>query len=475
MFLKNVLNNLIDSLKYFRRNSITLRLTVLYAISTFCALLACSLFLYNVLVHDLSLQDMKVIENEMALVKNVLISHRGKVIMLDPQSNEQKAYYIRVLDQTGQILLETPDMSLQFDRDDFASPPLNGKISSPKTVKSIDDRYYMTQTSSVIIPGDKPYHLTIQIALDTEHHHEVKIEYQIRLGLIIFFGIFISALLGMFIAYKGMKPLRRVTSTIQSIRVNQLHSRIDPSDYPAELTALVDAFNELLARIERSFNQLKQFSADIAHELRTPIHHLMVETEIVLSADRTLDEYQETLQSSLEECNRLAQLIDRLLFLARAENPETAIKPAKIDIKQEFDALVEFYQLACEDKKIQLRALGQGNLQADPILFRRAVNNLLTNAIKHTGENGKVNLIASENEKYHVIKVIDSGIGIDSEHLPHLFDRFYRVDYARSKQAGGHGLGLAIVKSIMDLHKGKVEVTSTPNQGSIFTLYFPKS
>lgn len=474
MFLKNAVDNLTDALKHFRRNSITLRLTVLYAISTFCALLASSLFLYNVLVHDLTIQDKKVIANEFAIVKNVLIQHRGKVIMLDPQSNERKAYYIRVLDRTGQILLETPDMSLQFNRSDFAPPPESGGISAPKTVKSIDNRYYMTQTSSVIIPGNKPYHLTIQMALDTEHHHEIKIEYQIRLALIIFFGIFISAILGMFIAYKGMKPLRRVTSSIQSINVNQLHSRIDPSDSPAELTALVEAFNALLTRIERSFNQLKQFSADIAHELRTPIHHLMVETEICLSATRTIDEYQETLQSSLEEYSRLGQLIDRLLFLARAENPETAIKPSTIDIEQEFNALLEFYQLACEDKNMQLRALGSGKLSADPILFRRAVNNLLTNAIKHTDENGKINLIASENEKYHIIKVIDSGVGIDSEHLPNLFDRFYRVDYARSKQSGGHGLGLAIVKSIMDLHKGKVEVTSTPNQGSIFSLYFPK-
>lgn len=418
---------------------------------------------------------MKVIANEMSLVKNVLIQHRGKVIMLDPQSNERKAYYIRVLDQTGQTLLETPDMSLQFNRSDFMVPPPQGQISSPKTVKSIDNRYYMTQTSTVIIPGSKPYVLTIQVALDTEHHHALKIEYQIRLALIIFFGIFISALLGIFIAYKGMKPLRRVTSSIQSINVNQLHSRIDANDSPAELTALVAAFNELLTRIERSFNQLKQFSADIAHELRTPIHHLMVETEICLSADRKIEDYQETLESSLEEYSRLGQLIDRLLFLARAENPETAIKPTVINLEQEFEALLEFYQLACEDKNIQLRALGNGQLKADPILFRRAVNNLLTNAIKHTAEKGKINLIASENDNYHIIKVIDSGIGIAQDHLPNLFNRFYRVDYARSKQSGGHGLGLAIVKSIMDLHKGKVKVTSTPNQGSIFSLYFPKN
>lgn len=475
MSLNNVINKAKNTLRLFRRHSITLRLTLLYALSTFCALLASSIFLYHVLVGDLYNSDLKVMANEIRLVKNVLLQHRGKVIMLDPQSNERKAYYIRVLDDKGNILLETPDMSLQFSRDNFAPAKNNGTLSRAKTVQSIDNRYYMTQTSKLLIPGKDPYYLTIQMALDTNHHHTIKLKYQLRLAIIILVGIFTSALLGAFIAYRGMKPLRQVTESIQAISVNQLDARISSRDWPAELTALVEAFNELLSRIERSFNQLKQFSADIAHELRTPIHHLMVETEICLSNTRNDEEYKETLQSSLEEYNKLAQLIDRLLFLARAENPATAIKLAQIDIEQEFSALREFYSLACEEKHITLETQGEGKVNADPILFRRAINNLLTNAIKHTPEHGHVLLVASEDTENIIISVKDSGIGISQEHLPKLFDRFYRVDYARSKQAGGHGLGLAIVKSIMDLHHGKVTVTSTPEQGSIFTLLFPKN
>ncbi len=468
------MNNLGNFLNHFKRNSITLRLTLLYALSTFAALLASSVFLYHVLVNDLFLSDEKVVDNEIRLVKNVLVQHRGKIVMLDPQSNERKAYYLRVLNTKGEILLETPDMSLQFDRKDFASPPSNGENSHIKTVKSIDNRYYMTRSGSVIIPGHKPYELIIQMALDTNHHQTVKAKYQIRLAIIILVGIFLSGILGAFVAFKGMKPVRRVTDKLLSYKVTQLNERIDASNCPAELMTMVNAFNLLLAKIERSFNQLTQFSADIAHELRTPLHHLMVETDICLRKERNTKEYQETLQSSLEEYNKLGQLIDRLLFLARAENPETAINRAKISIEKEFQALHEFYQLACEEKNIQLRVVGSGFIEAEPILFRRAINNLLTNAIKHTKEYGKVNLIATEDENYYIIKVIDTGIGIDPSHLPHLFDRFYRVDYSRSKQAGGHGLGLAIVKSIMELHHGMVDVTSQPEIGTTFRLYFPK-
>jgi len=475
MSLKSAANRFAQFINQFKKNSITLRLTIFYAISTFGALLASSIFLYRVLVNDLYLSDSKIVDNEISLVKNVLIRHRGKIIMLDPQSQKRKTYYLRVLKPNGQTLLETPDMSLLFNKDDFASVHKGKPLSKTKMVKGIDNRYYMTRAGTVTIPGDnKPYQLIIQMALDTNHHHTVKIKYQIRLATIILVGIFISAILGALIAYKGLKPVRRVTDKILSFKVAELHERINAEDCPAELVAMVDAFNQLLARIERSFNQLTQFSADIAHELRTPLHHLMVETEICLSKNRSQEEYKDTLQSSLEEFSKLGQLIDRLLFLARAENPETAITSTAIDIKDEFEALHEFYQLACEEKQIQLRILGEGTVLADPLLFRRAINNLLTNAIKHTEPHGKVNLVAAEDENYTIIKVSDTGIGINPQHLPQLFDRFYRVDYSRSKQAGGHGLGLAIVKSIMDLHHGKVDVTSVPNSGTTFRLYFPK-
>lgn len=473
MLLKKECNAVKSFFGNFKRNSLTFRLTVLYTLSSFCALLASSVFLYRVLVNDLYCSDLKIVNNEIKLIQNVLKTHRGRVIMLDPQSNERKAYYVRVLDTQGNTLLETPDMSLQFNPSDFNLPIEGAELSRPKVIKSIENRYYMTRTATVVIPDGKPFTLIIQIALDTDHHHTIKIKYQLRLAIIILVGIFLSAILGAFIAYKGMKPLRRVTRKIQSINATKLHERLEKDNAPAELMALIEAFNELLSRIERAFNQLKQFSADIAHELRTPLHHLMVETEICLSQERTREDYCETLQSNLEEYNSLAQLIDRLLFLARAENPQTEIQLSQIDIASEFEAIAEFYQLACEEKQIELTILGHGTLRADPILFKRAINNLLTNAIKHTPSGGKVKLMASQNEKYHLIKVIDTGIGIEESHLPLLFDRFYRVDYSRSKQAGGHGLGLAIVKSIMSLHHGKVTVSSAVGKGTTFTLFFP--
>lgn len=477
MFLKSVTNAISRFLVACYQPSITRRLTILYALSTFFALLTSSIFLYRVLVNDLYNADLKIIDNEIALVKNVLQTHHDKLIMLDPQANEEKTYYIRVLDDKHKTLLETPDMRLQFSSDDFAPPPADGSFSHVKTVKSLDDIYYMTRTATVSIPeANGNLHLSIQMALDTNHHHAIKLKYQIRLAIIVIVGMFISALLGIFIAYKGMKPLRKLAQKIQTIGAHQLHERVPMDKVPQELTVLIKAFNALLARIQHAFSQLNQFSADIAHELRTPIHHLMVETEICLSQARSLEDYQETLHSNLEEYNSLAQLIDKLLFLARSEYPHTGIKLSSIDINKEFRLLSDFYQVLCEEKNIQLTTFGTGHLEADPILFKRALSNLLSNAVKHTPADGKISLIATEEPDYHIIQVIDSGTGIDATHLKHLFDRFYRVDYARSKQtAKGHGLGLAIVKSIMHLHRGKVEVSSHIGKGTTFTLYFPKS
>lgn len=454
-------------------NSIVLQLTLLYTLSAFVILLFSSVFLYNVLVNDLYSMDASLIKNEINLIKKVLSSHEPQTVTLDAQaSTPKKVYYIRVMDKDSNTLLETPDMSLEFNRSDF---PVPGQREISKMVQNIDGYYYMLGSDTLTVDGPTPKTYQIEVAVNTDHHHLLIEKYRWRLAIILSAGIIISALLGALIAKRGLKPIQRMTETIGKISISQLHARMDPKDWPKELKDLVAAFNHMLARLERSFNQLKQFSADLAHELRTPIHHLVVETEISLSRGRTLEEYRETLISNLEEYASLTSLIDRLLFLARAENPQTAVNYVNINLAEELAAIIEFHEAVAEEKQMTMTLhCPDITLAVDNVLFQRAVNNLLSNAVKYSRPNDSVTIDVTEDEKKVYIAIKDSGPGISEEHLPHLFDRFYRVDFARTKKEGGHGLGLAIVKSIMELHQGQVTVSSVVGDGTVFTLIFPK-
>jgi len=243
--------------------------------------------------------------------------------------------------------------------------------------------------------------------------------------------------------------------------------------WPQELTALAEAFDGMLDRLEDSFARLSQFSADMAHELRTPVNNLMGEAEVSLSKPRTTEEYQHVLASSLEECERLSRLIDSMLFLARAENAETELKRSALDVRAEIETVREFYDVVAEEQGVEVACAGDGRLNADPLLFRQALGNLLSNALQYTPRGGKVTISVAHSNGWIDIGVTDTGAGIDPEHLPRIFDRFYRADRSRSQHPQGFGLGLAIVKSILTLHGGTVAIKSTPGAGTTVVLRFP--
>jgi len=202
----------------------------------------------------------------------------------------------------------------------------------------------------------------------------------------------------------------------------------------------------------------------------------MGEAEVALSRPRTPEEYREVLASSLEEFSKLSRMIDGLLFLARAEGTERTITRGRFDARKEIDAVAEFHEVIAEEQGVRIVCEGNAMVQADPILFRRAVSNLLSNALQYTPRGGTVTVSAKSTEDLGTeIRVEDTGSGIAPEHLPKIFDRFYRVDSARSKFPQGFGLGLSIVKSIMDLHGGAVDIRSQTSKGTLVTLKFPSA
>jgi two-component system heavy metal sensor histidine kinase CusS len=282
-------------------------------------------------------------------------------------------------------------------------------------------------------------------------------------------------LAGYRIARSGIRPVEDVSNTARRIRTTALDERIDARHMPAELASLANQFNEMLDRLKDGFERLSRFSADIAHELRTPVNNVRGAMEVALSKPRAIEEYQETLASCTEEAQRLTRIIESLLFLARAEDPNHYIRRETLDVARELAVVRDFYDPSAAEAgvNIEVHARGPLHVPLDRTLFQRAIGNLLANALAHTSRGGSITLAATRENGMVSVNVSDTGCGISAEHLPHVFDRLYRVDPDRSHATGGAGLGLAIVKSIAISHGGSIQMSSQVGKGTQVSMQFP--
>lgn len=463
--------------------SITARLTLLYIVSASLILLSIGWYLHQTLADTLAQDNRQFLLKEIQLLRTVLQEQPPNLERLKDEQSEGMdlpvgRYYSRILDENGHSFIETPGMeslpnSTQFptlangfmDAGDRAT---HGAGAENVMVQKIPDgRTLMLMAAwSKTTPQQ-----TIQIALDISHEAALLAEYRRNLIGALFFGLLFSTLAAIFVTRRGLNPLADLTRHIESITATQLNEQLDPATTPRELSNLASAFNAMLLRLAKSFSQLTQFSADLAHELRTPINNLMGETEVALSRQRNADEYREILESNLEEYGRLSRTVETLLFLARAENTGIPLRTTRLDGRAELEAICSYHEALAEEKGIRLVCQGQGFLYADAQLFKRVLSNLLLNALQHTPIGGEICLsLHQANDGPAEVCVQDTGCGIAAKHLPKLFDRFYRVDPSRSEE--GTGLGLAIVKSIMDLHGGSVVINSAPGKGTVVKLHF---
>ena len=303
---------------------------------------------------------------------------------------------------------------------------------------------------------------TLAIAVPTDYHIHFMAEFRQTLWLLVTASIAIMALVGRVAVRQGHAPLRNIVSRIRRISADELNIRLPPESVPVELSDLALAFNGMLERVDAAFHRLTAFNADIAHELRTPITNLMTQTQVALSRARDLEQYREVLYSNLEEYERLAQMIDDMLFLAQAEDSAPRQSGAELDLAKEVRGLFEYYEGWAEERDVTLKLDGSASCTADRNMIQRALGNLLSNAIRHTpaGESVRVELNGAIPGEVQ-IAVENPGPAIPPEHLPRLFDRFYRVDPSRQYQGDGAGLGLAIVRSIVEAHGGTIGVTSS--------------
>ncbi len=462
-----------------RQQSISKTIALWYSIATSLVLLLACLLLYFALVQSLEKQNSQFLVGEIGAIREVINHSSSNIQTIQFEIGQQipvefgnaaftkHHYFYRVLNQQGQILFETPGMSELLPSGLFPKP-LSGLKEADKNIHSEEDKPYFLMSAW----ADTSQQRLIQVAVETHSEREIVEDYQDNLCIVLLFGILLSVVIGLVGARRSIRPLQSIVEKVSGITTTQLHQRLDETSLPLELRRLAETLNGFLSRIEEGFQRLSQFSVDLAHELRTPINNLMGETELALTRQRSALEYRQVLESSLEEYARLSTLIDSLLFLARTENPRNQIKYEWIPLPQILNKLCEFYGIAAEEKQVKLICEASGELYADLILFRQAVSNLLSNALQHTDSGGTITLSSRHTDHCVEIIVEDTGVGIAPEHLPHILNRFYRVDSARSKKSGGTGLGLAIVKSIMALHNGSVRISSTVNQGTKIILTF---
>jgi two-component system, OmpR family, heavy metal sensor histidine kinase CusS len=383
-------------------------------------------------------------------------------------AGEHPAYWIRLLDSRGRTYAETPGMNRLLPAEIFSPGQASAStLRSPKDYRR-DGKLFSLVALQENSDGQD---YTIQVAQDRSSDEQLERNFAVLLVVVLSGSVLVSTLIAVTVTKRGLRPLGEMTQSLGRIGPTHLKERVAPAEWPRELQPLAIAFDEMLKRLDDFFTRLSQFSADLAHELRTPVANMLGEAQVALTRDRMPAEYRETIESTVAECERLSGIIDNLLFVARVDAAREPIARGRFDARATVEKIAAFYQMVADDRHVAISCSGEGQIYADPALFERAVGNLVDNALRFTPENGSIQIAVAEHGANFEVAVSDNGWGIAPEHLPRVFDRFYRAESSRS--SGGAGLGLALVKSIVDLHGGSAKIESEINRGTAVKLIFP--
>ncbi len=387
--------------------------------------------------------------------------------------DEFRSFYI-VTNSEGKVL--RPNLHASFLRVMSGLKEMEAVLrqrSGFRTVKSPDGESY--RILSLPVPGaDGSSRCTVHLGRAMTTMDEVLGEY-LRLYLYSVPVILLtSVLVGWFLAGRALRPFEEIARTAGQITSENLNTQIVTRHREEEVQALVQSFNAMVSRLERSFRQMRQFNADAAHELRTPLAILQGEIEIALRSPSLSEDARAVLASNLEELDRLTRLVNDMLTLAEAEAGGQVLTKRPVELKPLLHDLIEHVRLLAAERRIRIevRDLPDVFIHADELWIRRAFLNLLDNAVKYSREGGRVDITSSTEADWVAVAVQDYGIGIAAEDLPRIFDRLYRADPARTR-GGGVGLGLSLVRWIVEEHAGRILVASVPEKGTIFKVVLP--
>ncbi len=366
-----------------------------------------------------------------------------------------------ILDDTGQVLIEINPVSMRLPTLPAAAQAQLGDGDSSVPVRLAWQHVMQGGRGLTLIAGKL-----------LSEREQMLAAYRLKLWLALSVGALLAFVLGGWVSRRGLQPVRRLAQRAAAIDVQHLHLRLDEFNELSELQVLSHALNQMLARLEDGFAQLSRFSEDLAHEMRTPLSNLMGHTQQSLRHSRSIEDYQNLLVSNQEEYERLARMIDSMLFLARTEQPQASVQDELINLHELVEQLCEYFEGVAQERDVTLINQAHAELRADPALIRRALANLVANALRYGSPAAEVIIRSVVREGGIEVSVHNQGPPIAAEHLPRLFERFYRCDPSRNQPDDSGGLGLAIVHSIMHLHGGRVTVDSR-SSGTSFRLEFP--
>ncbi|WP_375057431.1 heavy metal sensor histidine kinase [Zobellella sp. DQSA1] len=464
--------------------SLTTRLSILFGVTMIGIWSLVSLVLIQSLDHHFDRQDQADIQGKLQLARNFLATHlQGdgqRWPLLEEHLNDalsgHGSHYILMLDADGRVLVDARPAGARQPGLERLPLALSPSASWQEKWEERGVVYRGLAEWEVVGPPrpDTPERVLVRVVLDTSYHQHFIDD--IEKGLAWFTGgiALISVLLGWLASRLGLKPLRELASVSTRVSAAKLGHRLSLDRAPVELHAPIQAFNAMLDRLEDSFRRLSEFSSDIAHELRTPVNSLMMQTQVALSRERDADDYREALYNNLEAAERLARMIGEMLFLAKSEQGLLTVQAEQVDLAGEVDELLEFFEPLASEQQLRLRRRGEARLHGDRAMLQRAFSNLLSNAIRYTPAGAEIRVEIGRDDDAVMVAVANPGPPIPAEQWPRLFDRFYRADSARQSVTDGTGLGLSIARAIVQAHGGTLSVHSDEHE-TRFSARFPRA
>ena len=450
--------------------SIAWRLALAIALTCALVLSMIGVFLYRSLASELAFRDDQALLGRLEQVRALLHDSDSLEAL-----QERPRLYQNMLGNLDSVLLVkradgSPLITINPHQQTLPDiqPIAQARAPQRADIKTLDQTVLLAGMAQ----GPDGETLSVTVGKRLDEREQMLASYRLRLYGAVGLGALLAFGLGLLLLRRGLAPLRELARAMAGIDPRSLDQRMATHNVPAELKEPVQALNAMLARLEDSFARLSQFSADLAHEIRTPLHNLLGSNSLALNQSRSPAEYQEVLASNIEEYERLNRMAENLMFLARAEHGQRPLQLQALDLGEVGDGLCDYFEALAEDRQLQLTNQLSGSLMADQQLLQRALGNLLANAVRHAQPGSTVRLLRHDDDGFCWIGVHNLGQPIDRQHIDKLFDRFYRVDPSRAQPGDSGGLGLAIVHSIMQLHGGQVRVTSDAN-GTLFELGFP--
>ncbi|UVL96888.1 heavy metal sensor histidine kinase [Pseudomonas siliginis] len=458
-----------------RQPSLTLRSTVAFAMVAMLAVAGAGFYLYQTMKASVLIYSDHAVMGRLEHFRKLL--HYELAI---EKLRDSPQIFKNMLDSEDDIfIIEEPGQPpvIQVNPLNVTLPELpvigqDTKLSVSDLRSGVTDSGTRLRAASVVTTsGGRVVRLTAAHLMGKEM--AMLAAYRERIYLAVALAFLATALLGYLLLRRGLRPLRKMAAHAAAITPERLNSRMDSADTPVELQQLSDAYNAMLDRLAQGYQRLTQFSADLAHEIRTPVGSLMGHCQVALRQRRSEDEYQALIASNLEELERISRIVESILFLARADEAQAVVERQQLSLHDESQRIAEYFEGLAEERRMSFQITGDGIVLADPLLLRRALSNLVANAVRYAYEGTEILIRVLETHGGARIEVENQGPVLGDETLGKLFDRFYRGDASRHQNSDSYGLGLAIVVAIMQLHGGHVGVEQ-PRAGTIrFSLSFP--